>query len=97
VQRSSGYDPVFSVQKANRGTWLLSPTLEEVSIKMRSTNNVGQIVDCLNRLESEKRLDPETRGQIAKAIKILLHGLSVRSFKEVFKAIDELSKVLSKV
>lgn len=63
----------------------------------RSTINVGPIVDFFNRLESEKRLDPETGGQVAKAIKSLKHGLAIRNFKKVFKAIDELSRTLSNV
>jgi hypothetical protein len=68
----------------------------EVSIMKRSIN-VGPIIDFINRLESEKRLDPETRGQIAKAITSLEHGLAITNFKKDFKAIDELSRALTQV
>ncbi|OGM15917.1 hypothetical protein A2V56_04845 [Candidatus Woesebacteria bacterium RBG_19FT_COMBO_42_9] len=52
------------------------------------------IVEFFDSLVSEERLDLETRGQIAKAIKDLSHGLAIKDLKQVSKAVDRLSKSL---
>ena len=59
--------------------------------------NLDSIADFINRMASEKRLDPELKGQLEKSIKNLNHGLVTKNFKKVFKAIDEVSRILSKV
>jgi len=61
-----------------------------------SKNKLNSIVDFFDKLVKEERLDPRTRGQIARAIKDLSHGLAIKDLKKVKKAVEKLSESLLK-
>ena len=66
---------------------------KRVSI-MTKSNKLDSIVEFFDSLVEEKRLDLETRGLVAKAIKDLSHGLATKNLKKVSKAVDRLSRSL---
>jgi hypothetical protein len=55
---------------------------------------LNALIRHLDKIETKKRLDPEIKSNMAKAMKDLSHGLSIRDFKKVSKSIDVLSKVI---
>ena len=55
---------------------------------------LNALIRYLDKVDTEEKLDPEIKSNIAKAIKDLSHSLAVKDIKKVFKSIDVLSKIL---
>lgn len=55
---------------------------------------LNTLIRYLDKVETEERLDPEIKSDIAKAIKELSHSLAIKDLKKIIKSVDVLSKIL---